>query len=151
MNIFVTSNDPVKCAEYLDSVRVNKMILESLQLLSTALHQTGWGDAAPYRQTHVNHPCAIWARTSRQNYEWLVKHTEALLNEYFLRSGKNTHGCVKAYEILRRYGQHLPDTGLTAHPNCTDFKHLPLHEAYLIQLSIKWAADSSKGRTPKFR
>jgi hypothetical protein len=151
MNIFVTSSDPRECARYLDSVRVNKMILESIQLLSTALHETGASDLAPYRKTHVNHPCAIWARASRENYAWLLEHTEALIAEYFLRSGKDEHGCVPAYLKVLEARDHLPSTGLTPHPNCTDFKHLSLHEAYLIQLSVKWAADSAKGRTPKFR
>lgn len=37
MNIFVTSPCPIESAQYLDNSRVNKMILESCQMLFTAL------------------------------------------------------------------------------------------------------------------
>ena len=43
----------------------------------------------PYlKQTHENHPCAIWARSSLGNYYWLVRLTEELCKEYTHRYGK---------------------------------------------------------------
>lgn len=40
MNIFFSDECPVKCAEYLDDKRVIKMILETGQMLSTAIYET---------------------------------------------------------------------------------------------------------------
>lgn len=41
MNIFVVDEDPAICAEYLDDKRVVKMVLETAQMLSTALGDAG--------------------------------------------------------------------------------------------------------------
>ena len=42
----------------------------------------------PYKKTHVNHPCARWARQSRANYAWLCELGVALCDEYTLRYGR---------------------------------------------------------------
>ena len=84
MNIFVLDLCPVKAAQYQCDRHVVKMVLETAQLLCTAF------DDAPYKKTHVNHPCAVWTRAARGNYEWLVSHGIALANEYKQRYGK-TH------------------------------------------------------------
>jgi hypothetical protein len=67
------------------------MILEYCQLLSTAHHVSGTRLAASgriYKQTHTNHPSAIWVRESRANYKWLHSLTTALCKEYTYRYGK---------------------------------------------------------------
>ena len=67
MNIFVISQNPDECAQALDDLRLNKMILETAQLLSTAIRFHGYTGNLAYKATHINHPCSIWARTSRGN------------------------------------------------------------------------------------
>ena len=62
------------------------MILEATQLLCTAFWMQGI--EAPYRKTHFNHPSAIWARTSKGNFDWLLTHATALCDEYTFRYGK---------------------------------------------------------------
>ena len=61
MNIFVTSNCPKLSAQALDNKRVVKMVLETAQLLSTAIfiNSTITYDNL-YKPTHVKHPCTIW-------------------------------------------------------------------------------------------
>lgn len=86
MNIFVLDTSPKLAAEYHCDKHVVKMILESAQLLCSALHLNGV--EAPYRLTHKNHPCAIWTRESRENYEWLLDLTYRLCEEYTHRYGK---------------------------------------------------------------
>lgn len=54
MNIFVTSSCPFECARTLDDVRVNKMVLETAQLLATAHHQLGSGTYEMYRATMMH-------------------------------------------------------------------------------------------------
>jgi hypothetical protein len=63
MNIFVLDRDVKKCAEYHNDKHVVKMILETAQLLCGVHHMTesGYGDV-PYKLSHKNHPCSIWAR-----------------------------------------------------------------------------------------
>ena len=80
MNIFYLDEDVKKCAEYHCDKHCIKMILETAQLLCGVHWATG-GDA-PYRLSHKNHPCAIWARESYSNYVWLTDLGFALCNEY---------------------------------------------------------------------
>jgi hypothetical protein len=85
MNIFVTSRSPTKSARYLDDERLVKMILESAQILCTALRLAGYKNKLPCRPTHTNHPCCVWARQTQGNFEWLARHYRALYLEYFRR------------------------------------------------------------------
>jgi len=114
MNIFMVHEDPVIAAQSLVDKHCVKMILESAQLLSTAHRMldgteyigktlTGrnvrrWEladlrEPVVYQATHVNHPSAVWARTSVENYNWLYEHFFALMTEYTYRYGK-THKCA---------------------------------------------------------
>lgn len=121
MNIFYLSNNPVEAAEWMVDRHVVKMILESAQLLSTAhrvldgkeiklqvqieqedgsfkIRNKKWWmlydtrEHIIYSATHINHPSAIWCRNSVENYNWLVDHFFALMEEYTYRYDK-THKC----------------------------------------------------------
>ena len=72
MNIFAVDECPLIAASQLCDKHVVKMVLETAQLASTTFHTRGLD--APYRKTHENHPSAVWARTSRQNFEWMMLH-----------------------------------------------------------------------------
>lgn len=56
-------------------------------------------DAKCYAATHINHPCAIWARTTDANYLWLLKLLDCCLAEYALRYGK-CHATSRIREFL---------------------------------------------------
>lgn len=144
MNIFATSDCPVRSASYLDDKRVVKMVLESAQLLSTAMTLTG--GTGPYRVTHTNHPCSLWARSSRVRYLWLLDHFVALCDEYEARYNK-LHACEKWTQVFRDYADEITvgDGDLLAFKNCTPYKWAPVHEAYRKTLQDKWAKDT---RTP---
>ena len=94
MNIFVLDTDPVLAAQYLCDKHVVKMTLETAQILSTI-------SGGPYRPTHSNHPCVVWARKSVENYSWLSIHGIALSKEYTLRYGKR-HKCQSVIESLSK-------------------------------------------------
>lgn len=102
MNIFILDNDITKCAQYHNDKHVIKMILETSQLLCTAHWEND--SEAPYKSTHKNHPCAIWARHSKQNYMWLTKLGLALCSEFEFRRGK-VH---KSKEVLRWCLSNVP-------------------------------------------
>lgn len=121
MNIFVLHTDVDICARYHADKHVTKMIVESAQLLSTA-HRVNEG--LPYMgtsttgkrkvqrwalpdireehlmdATHVNHPCAMWARYSNETYLWLFRLWVALMQEYTHRYGK-IHSCARLIPLL---------------------------------------------------
>jgi hypothetical protein len=107
MNIFALDKDPTKAARLLQDLHVGKMLLESCQLLCSA-HPVG---TAPYRRTHINHPCSIWTRASLQNYRWLIAHAEALAAEYSHRFGKE-HKSALVAKWCRIHEPDLPDAEL---------------------------------------
>lgn len=110
MNIFALDNCPQTAAQYHCDKHVVKMILEYAQLLSTAHRlldgkevegKTATGrkvkrwtlsdseaDARMLLASHVNHPCAVWTRHSKENYEWLYQLMVNLMQEYTYRYGK---------------------------------------------------------------
>lgn len=108
MNIFYISKHPKMCAEWAVDKHVVKMILEAAQLLSTAhrlLDGTEYIDASSgrkikrwrlpdnrdtelYSATHINHPSAVWARSTNNNYSWLWCYLYEHCKEYTRRYGK---------------------------------------------------------------
>lgn len=81
MNIFVLNAEPTKSAKMLCDQHVVKMPIETAQMLCAPFPK----NKAPYKRTHFNHPCTVWARTSKQNYVWLIKYGIALCDEYEFR------------------------------------------------------------------
>jgi hypothetical protein len=127
MNIFYLDRDPVTAAKAMTNKHVVKMILESAQLLSTAhrvldgtvtvqlsksgarLTRYAHDNDVLYKSTHINHPSAIWVRTSTSNYMWLYQHFCALCDEYTARYGK-----VHATDMRLRAVLATPPVRLTS-------------------------------------
>ena len=104
MNIFYLDRDPKLAAQMMCDKHVVKMILESAQMLSTA-HRVIDGDyradlIGMYKTAHKNHPSTKWVRASKENYNWLWLHFDALLKEYTHRYGKH-HATERLIEHLR--------------------------------------------------
>jgi len=108
VNIFILDSDPVIAAQSQCDKHVVKMILETAQLLSTAVIETG--GKALYKPTHANHPCAIWARKSQSNFKWLKRHGLALCEEYTNRYGK-VHAAE--FVIISCLDKTIPEGPLT--------------------------------------
>ena len=98
MNIFILDNDLERCARYHCDQHVSKMILESVQILCTALHNRGI--EAPYRPTPSKHPSVLWAGASLDNYRWLAQLASELNREYRYRYQKDADHASIA--VLRR-------------------------------------------------
>lgn len=81
MNIFVLDENPEAAARMLCDKHVVKMCLETAQILSTI-------NGGPYKPTHANHPCTLWAKGAVQNYIWLVRHGIGIAKEYTHRFNK---------------------------------------------------------------
>ena len=134
MNIFILDEDLDKCAEYHVDKHIVKMPLEAGQMLCTVhwtqkyagyvphrkLTSEEWASVSiqkkndprdfPYLPTMYNHPCTIWARSSKSNYDWLYCYALALGEEYTYRYGK-VHKSVEM--VLGLPPIDLPDIGLT--------------------------------------
>ena len=145
MNIFYLDHDPVQAARWMVDKHVVKMIVESAQLLSTA-HRLLDGmekvqdkyvegslparyrkvkrwilpdqrEQIMYQATHVNHPSAIWCRSSIENYNWLSDHMYALLDEYTYRYEKR-HKCYELAYYLQSPPKNLEQYVWSAMPSC---------------------------------
>lgn len=173
MNIFVTDKDPRVCAEWLDDKRVNKMILESAQMLSTAImwhkHNDLMTNLTPakrnfrdaivkklgiYKPFGVNHEVNKWARKNRSNYFWLLRHFLQLCNEYEYRFEK-LHSCRKKLNKFLKYMYYIPEGKKTPFVNYAKNKskgidytgEKDVYTAYQLYLCDRWETDS---RRPKW-
>ena len=68
---------------------------------------TIYGEGAPYKPTHANHPCTVWARASTANYAWLWQLGVALSQEYTYRYNR-THKCQAIIESLSEPPKTVP-------------------------------------------
>jgi len=110
MNIFILDTNIQRCARYHCDRHVSKMILESVQIICTALNQRGF--ETPYRSTHATHPCVTWAGTSWENLVWLKHLTRALNREYRYRYRREkNHASFEVLEQVR--GMRFENHGLT--------------------------------------
>ena len=125
MNIFVLHDDPVQAAKYHCDRHVVKMILETGQMLSTALHHAKFHHSALYKPAFDNHPCNIWVRHSNENFIWTVTLFQALGEEYTYRYGKlhKTIDQLTPALNLALYANLFPDRGLTQRPLCMPDHH----------------------------
>lgn len=102
MNIFILDENIEKCAEYHCDQHVVKMILESVQMLCTALNKKGF--FTPYKSTHIKHPCVLWVEKSFENFSWLRNLAAALNNEYRFRFEKETdHKSMSVLQEISNY------------------------------------------------
>jgi len=109
MNIFILDQNPVTAARFHADKHVNKMILESVQMLSTVL-------GGRYKPTHKNHPCTLWVSRSRANALWLIDLTYALNQEAQARYGHDRdHKSLAVLDelVYLQAVDDLPDEGLT--------------------------------------
>lgn len=154
MNIFCTSDCPIESAKYLDDKRVRKMLLESGQLLSTAMRVHGYSGDEVYKIAYKNHPSNIWTRATQGNYKWLLEHFRALCDEYTRRFGK-THASsalLPAFEqgvSLIPEGEKMPFSNNARNlTKGVDFTHeSDVTLAYQLYLAERWESDK---REPKW-
>lgn len=168
MNIFASSPDPRISAQALCDRRTNKMVIESAQLLSAAIHDNPrFASLAPHvynmpAGSHwQKHPCTIWTKAHPDHAHWLLAHLEGLIDEYRYRYERH-HPTEQLLPYFHEVDDRLTH-GRTEPPqyfaNCTssvkqyyDFRSLPVHLAYRVALATKWQClDPSKNLTPRWR
>ena len=100
MNIFVLDENPIRAAEMMCDKHIPKMVVESAQMMASALRRHGATDedmpltksGTPYKGGYKHHPCTVWAGDSDTNFLWLANHAIVLCQEYKKRFGK-VHAC----------------------------------------------------------
>lgn len=93
MNIFVLNDNPIQAAQEHSDKLVNKMLIESCQLMSYTHILMGsamLGHVYRRNKGHLKHPCTFWLQESRANYIWCYEFTCELYAEFRRRYGK-TH------------------------------------------------------------
>lgn len=109
MNIFVVHKNPETAARMLCDKHVVKMILESAQMLCTVARNHGY--EAPYKKAHPKHPCTLWVGKSKENWEWLIRHSLEMSAEYTRRYGK-VHKSQSVIEWCKKLAIKFPESGL---------------------------------------
>ena len=124
--------DVEKNAQYHCDKHVVKMILETAQLLCGVHHVTAHDTAhVPYKLSHKNHPCSIWARDSISNYLYLCEIGLALCEEYTYRYGKR-HKSQEVIEWCLMNKPQIQDVGFTTPPKAMpdEYKTEDVIESY---------------------
>ncbi len=101
MKLIILDENPKKAAEYHCDQDLNYAVLNATQILSNILSANGI-QSAPYKPRDLNNPINLWARTSRNNFEWLLDFALALNYEFTLRNNK-THKCTNAIMECKKY------------------------------------------------
>jgi hypothetical protein len=115
MNLFILSLDPAKAAQEMMDKHIHKILLEAVQMLSTAIrvlipdpHLDPDLDEQLYKLAHKNHPVTIWCRTSRANFIWTLDHIDALHNEWKYRYAHPDSKIHKSYLVAQIIRQNIP-------------------------------------------
>ena len=145
MNIFATNKRISLAAKDLDDRRRNKMIIETCQMLCTAMNESGL--TSPYKSTHSNHPCTKWVKADVRNFAVLTNYLELLHDGYRTHTGR-THA---SYDKCMGYFTDVVDANVPPHimynncnlfenvPNCSLYKDISdVYEAYRLTMYHKW-------------
>ncbi len=125
MNLFILSLDPARAAEEMMDKHVNKILLEAVQMLCTAMHivepelpENIAGSL--YKLAHKNHPVTIWCRTSRANFIWTLDLVDALHTEWKYRYGHPETKIHKSYQVAQILRANIPadDKSHLSHWRC---------------------------------
>ena len=154
MNIFVLDKNPIRASEMMCDKHIPKMIVESAQMMASALRRHGATDeqmpltkaGRPYLGGYKYHPCTVWAGDSWHNFDWLANHAIGLLGEYYMRFGKE-HACSEAIGQMNGMSWRLPNGRLTpfAQAMPDEFKQEDAVQAYRAYYHSKTFAKWEKG------
>ena len=167
MNIFFLHKFPPKAAEYLCDKHVPKMLLESCQMLSTAVHQHKENIPWPlpiyrhhpvwknvdnlYKKAYPNHPMTKWVALNRGNFKWTLENAVFIGQEYYKRFNKY-HKSRRIITLIlqNNYMDCIPEGDFTEPPQCMpdeyrDKDYVTAYRRY-YNTDKKYFAKWNKGR-----
>lgn len=93
MNIFFLDSNPYECAKMHCDLHVNKMLIESCQMIANCYSESLLFDAPKTqsntvrKHSYFNHPVSIWVRETWGNYCYTIQLASGLSNEWEHRFG----------------------------------------------------------------
>jgi hypothetical protein len=148
LNIFFLDPDPIKAAQYQCDKHVVKMVTETAQIICTIAHKFCILDI-PYKSTHKNHPCVLWAGDSMENLNWLIVHGKALSMEYTRRYSK-VHKCNSIFNWAERHIK-IPSNGFTTPAQCMPVELRRSHTIENVVMSYRDYYKRDKSRFAKWK
>ena len=126
MNLFILHQNPLTAAKMQANKHIVKMPEETGNLLLWPFKLSGLtmpltkNGKAPKKLSHKNHPCSLWVRESKQNFDWTFLHLKALCAEYTARYRRKhfAETYIKFIEDNLAYVSDLPEIGLTPFARC---------------------------------
>lgn len=113
MNIFKLDHDPEIAASYHISQHLAKLILESAQMLSTAVRTNNpqLQNDLIYKSAYVKHPCTIAVSSSRDIFRYVTRLGIALnIERQFRFKINHDHASVKTIKECFNYIDTIPNT-----------------------------------------
>lgn len=159
MNLFTISDNTQYCARNLDDVLLRKTIVESAQMLSTAIILNDKIKEKPegiYKKYNANEEHNKWVRESKYNYKWTYMYLIDCLKEYQYRFSK-THDTHKLAYIFPQYENDFPLIDMTpftrkfnqSYENYQELMNMKdTCNAYKTYLITKWEKETIDGKEP---
>lgn len=162
MNIFALYPSPQESARAHCDQHLHKMILESAQLVSSALQLRQFNLPGLYKLAYPKHPCTLWAAQSEHNIAWICLLAKEL-NE--IRQEVSNCGDHSSIHIINYVIDFLAESLPLSNPAFhTSFifagpAHLKLlsgdihhkYRQYYRQKHLGWLRDKGIGMTWKGR
>ena len=119
MNIFFLHRDPQWAANALCDKHVPKMLLESAQMLSTAVQKYTDRIEELYKPAYPNHPMTKWVGSTFSNFQWTLENAVFISHEYCKRFNK-LHKSSKIINNIydNNYIDDIPDGFFKEPPQC---------------------------------
>ena len=120
MNIFFLHTDPQWAANALCDKHVPKMLLESAQMLSTAVQANAKERLEDlYKPAYPKHPMTIWVGFNRDCFRWALENAVYINHQYEQRFNKG-HKSFKVVQTIydNNYINDIPDGFFKEPPQC---------------------------------
>jgi hypothetical protein len=159
MNIFILDTDNAFAADYHCDQHINKMILESAQMLSTAAYKHfPQLSKHVYKPAYINHPATLWTCESYDNMWWL-SHLAIYLEEIRLDHSSNGHNSIIIIKRIQDHIEPLCSRMPTDHVFCgpahiglrTNISIVQKYREYYRYKHRQWLLDKGRGMTYKNR
>ncbi len=162
MNIFILSTDPIEAASYHADQHLHKMILESAQMVSTAMHARGFHVPGLYKPAYQKHPCTKWVCESNHNILWTCELALALENVRTVDLNCPEHSSIIPIKIAHDYIQEeFPFASSCVHtpfafagPATISIRPWPItvkYQQYYRRKHQNWLLDKGAGMSYKGR
>ena len=150
MNIFFLHRDPQWAANALCDKHVPKMLLESAQMLSTAVQKYTDRIEELYKPAYPNHPMTKWVGSTFSNFQWTLENAVFISQEYTQRFKKLHKSSAVINTIYdNSYIDDIPDGFFKEPPQCMpdeykDKDYVVAYRKYYMDSEVKILEDDLK-------